>query len=152
MKYWLVKSDTADYSIDDFRTDKKTLWEGVRNYQARNFLMDMQIGDKVLFYQSVTEPIGIAGLCVVKKKAIADPTQFDKKSRYYDSSASKEKPRWFCPELLFKKQFKTVIGLKSLRGRKSLSKMALLKRGNRLSVMPVTKGEFLEIISFEECK
>ncbi|NMC62809.1 MAG: EVE domain-containing protein [SAR324 cluster bacterium] len=152
MKYWLVKSDTADYSIDDFRKDKKTLWEGVRNYQARNFLVEMQIGDKVLFYQSVTEPIGVAGVGMVKKKAIADPTQFDKKSKYYDSSASKEKPRWFCPELLFKKQFKTVISLKSLRRRKRLNKMMLLKRGNRLSVMPVTEAEFLEIVGFEGCK
>jgi len=112
--------------------------------------MDMAKGDQVLFYQSVTAPIGIAGLGIVKKRAMPDPTQFDKKSRYYDARASLEKPIWFCPELLFKKQFKNVISLSKLRGEGTLKDMALLKRGNRLSVMPVTEKEFKLIIKLVE--
>ena len=142
VKYWIVKSDTADYSIEDFRKDRTTLWDGVRNYQARNFLKEMEPGDMVFFYQSVTEPIGVAGLAVVHGKAVPDPTQFDRRSRYFDERSSRDKPVWFCPEIRFVKQFRAVTGLDELRRKKGLEKMTLLKRGNRLSVMPVSEKEF----------
>ena len=142
MKCWIVKSDTADYSIEMFRNDKVAIWDGVRNFQARNYLMAMEPGDQVLFYQSVTEPVGVAGLAEVRKKAMPDPTQFDRKSKYYDMRATTEKPVWFCPELVFKKEFPRVIGLAELRAVKGLTETVLLKRGNRLSVMPLSDREY----------
>lgn len=150
MACWVIKSDTADYSIDEFKEDKIALWEGVRNYQARNFLMEMEVGDKAFFYQSVTDPVGIAGLCKVSKKAVADPSQFDKKSRYFDTKATKQKPRWYCPEFKFIKKYKSVIGLSELRGIKGLEDLIILKRGNRLSVTPVTEEEFKVISEYAE--
>lgn len=150
MNYWIVKSDTADYSIEEFRSDRTALWDGVRNYQARNYLMAMERGDQVLFYQSVTQPIGVAGLAVVSKKAVPDPTQFDRRDRHYDPKSSPDRPVWFCPELRFKKQFKAVIGLDQLRKEKRLTKMILLKRGNRLSVMPLTEEEFRTVLALAE--
>ena len=110
--------------------------------EVRNFLKEMEPGDMVFFYQSVTEPIGVAGLAVVHGKAVPDPTQFDRRSRYFDERSSRDKPVWFCPEIRFVKQFRVVTGLDELRRKKGLEKMTLLKRGNRLSVMPVSEKEF----------
>ena len=102
MQYWLMKSEPDVFSIDDLKKQKQTTWDGVRNYQARNFMMnDMQVGDLVLFYHSNAKPPGIAGLATVSKKAEPDPTQFDKKSEYFDPKATKEKPRWFCVKVKF---------------------------------------------------
>lgn len=143
---WLMKSEPSTYSIDDLKKDKKTLWECVRNYQARNFMMkDMKIGDAVLIYHSNAEPPGIVGLAKVSGAAQADPTQFDKKSDYFDPKASKEKPIWFCVEVAFVEKFKNILALDSLRTEKALTDMQLLKRGQRLSIQPVTLKEFSAI-------
>ena len=145
-KKWLVKSEPGEYSIDSLKKDKSTIWDGVRNYQARNFLKDMKKGDEVIFYHSVTDPVGIAGLAKVNKEAMPDPTQFNKRSKYYDEKATKENPRWFCPEFKFVKKFKEVLPLSDLKEQKALKDMTLLRRGNRLSVMPVTEKEFRAIL------
>ena len=142
-----MKTEPNNYSIDDFKKDKEVFWDGVRNYQARNFMMkDMKVGDQVLFYHSNTQPIGIVGQAVVSKAAKADPTAFDKKSQYFDPKSSKQKPRWFAVSLKFKKKFKNIISLEELRAKKALAKMPLLQKGQRLSVQPVTAAQFQYII------
>lgn len=142
MAYWLVKNEVEDYSIDDFKKEKRTLWVGVRNYQARNFLQAMKLGDEVLYYHSNGDPSGIAGLGKVSKTAIPDPTQFDKKSDYFEKRATQEKPVWFCPELQFVEKFNTFLGIPEIRKIKGLETMKILERGSRLSVTPVTEKEF----------
>jgi predicted RNA-binding protein with PUA-like domain len=142
-KAWLMKSEPDTYTISHLKKDGATLWTGVRNYQARNFMMkDMQVGDMVLFYHSNAEPPGVAGLAQVSKVAQPDPSQFDKKSEVFDPKATKEKPNWFCVEVKFVSQFKNFISLDALRGEKSLADMQVLKKGQRLSIQPVTDKEF----------
>src|SRR5690606_27389126 len=110
--YWLMKSEPEVFSISDLERDGRTLWEGVRNYQARNFMMnDMKVGDEVLFYHSNAEPPGVAGIAQVSSAAVPDPTAFDKKSEYFEPKATKENPRWFCVEVKFVKKFKAVLPL-----------------------------------------
>lgn len=147
MSYWLVKSEPNTYSIDDLKRDKSTLWDGIRNYQARNYLQSMKVGDEVLFYHSNSEPSAIVGLCTVTKTAVPDPTQFDKKSKYYDDGASSEKPRWFSPTFKFSEAFEQPIELPALRKVAKLKNMVLLQRGSRLSVHPVTVDEFNSILA-----
>lgn len=144
--FWLVKSEPDVYSIDVFAKDKTTLWDCVRNYQARNFLREMQVGDSVLFYHSNADPGGIVGLATVKTLAKAEAIQFDPSSEYYDPKATPEKPRWFAPELKFASKFKRNLSLKELRGVKSLQKMELLRQGSRLSVQKISPSEFETIL------
>lgn len=142
-----MKSEPGNYSIADFKKEKQVFWDGVRNYQARNFMMnDMKIGDEVLFYHSNAKPSGVAGLAQVCKKAQPDLTALDKKSKYYDSTASSENPRWFAVTLKFKKELKRVISIQELREERALKNMDLLKKGQRLSVLPVTKKEYDHIL------
>lgn len=143
MNYWLMKSEPDVYSIETLEKDKTTWWEGVRNYQARNFMMkEMKAGDLVLFYHSNAEPSGVAGIAKVSLEAAPDKTQFDKKSEYFDEKASREKPNWFCVQVEYVKKFKEVISLNDLREEKSLADMLVLKKGQRLSVQPVDKKHF----------
>lgn len=143
MKYWLMKSEPDVFSIDQLKKDKTTWWEGVRNYQARNFMQkDMQVGDAVLFYHSNATPPGVAGLARVSKVAAPDKAQFDKKSEYYDPKATPEKPIWFCVELEFDKKFPELVSLQDLRDNDKLSDMLVLAKGSRLSVQPVDKKHF----------
>lgn len=142
MNYWLVKSEANCYSIDDLKKDKKTYWDGVRNYQARNFMRQMQKGDLVLYYHSNQEPIGIAGIAKVKKEAYPDHTAWNIKEQHYDPKSSKEKPLWDMVDIGFVKKFTEVIPLSTLKHQKGLVDMKILERGNRLSVTPVTKREF----------
>ena len=143
MKHWLMKSEPEVFSIDDLKKDKTTLWEGVRNYQARNFMMnDMQLGDLVLFYHSNAKPPGIAGVASISKLAIPDPTQFVKSSEYYEPKSSKEKPIWYCVEVKFKEKFSRLMSLDELKEHSALKDMLVLKKGQRLSIQPVTKKEF----------
>ena len=141
--YWLCKSEPDVYSIDDLRRDTVTGWEGVRNYQARNFMRDgMQPGDRVLVYHSNAEPTGVAGIAEVAGAAKADPTQFDPRSEYHDPKSTREEPRWLMRELRFVERFGRVVTLEELKSCKALHAMAALQKGNRLSVTPVTKAEF----------
>jgi predicted RNA-binding protein with PUA-like domain len=146
MSYWLFKSEPTTYGIDHLAKDKVTAWTGVRNYQARNFMRDrMKAGDRGLFYHSSCEVPGIAGLVEIVRAAYPDETQFDRKSRYHDAGATRDEPRWFNVDLKFVKKTR-VVPLPELRAQKALQKMQLLQRGNRLSITPVTDGEWKAIM------
>lgn len=141
-----MKSEPDVFSIDDLKKNKTTLWEGVRNYQARNFMMkDMKVGDAVLFYHSNAEPPGVAGIATISKTALPDPTQFDKKSEYYDPKATKDKPIWFCTEVKFVTKFNNFIPLEKIKSDKKLADMLVIKKGSRLSIQPVQPNEFEHI-------
>ena len=147
MNYWLFKSEPEVYSIDDLKRDKKTLWEGVRNYQARNFLRDTcKPNDLVLFYHSNAEPPGLAGIAKIQRVQVPDPSQFDKKSEYYDPKSKKEAPTWICVEVAFERKFKELVSLETLRKTPTLQKLLVLQRGQRLSIQPVTSEDFSEIL------
>ena len=143
-KYWLMKTEPSVFSIDDFKSLPKetTSWEGVRNYQARNFMREMKKGDLVLIYHSNAEPTGIAGVAEVIKEAYPDHHSWDKKSKYFDEGSTKEKPRWDMVDVKFVKKFKSVIELSELKKMNELKEMLILKKGNRLSVTPVSEAEF----------
>ncbi len=142
-----MKSEPNSYSIQDLKRDKKAFWDGVRNYQARNFMMqDMQVGDKVLFYHSNARPPGVAGLAFVCEPAKADPTSWDKNSQYYDPRSSKVCPRWFAVTVQFVRAFPKIISIGSLRAEKALKNLLLLKKGQRLSVLPVSPREYDHIV------
>ena len=141
-RYWLMKSEPGSYSIDDLERDGKSTWEGVRNYQARNFMRDeMKVGDGVLFYHSSAEPTGVAGLASVSRTGLPDLSALDPKSDYHDPKATPEDPRWFMVEIEFVKRFPSVIPLDALRATPGLEKMLVINK-SRLSVQPVTEEEF----------
>src|SRR5688572_24766570 len=146
MRHWLMKSEPESFSIDDLKRLKKDAWSGVRNYQARNFMKAMKVGDLALFYHSSVVPPGVAGLAKVVAAAHPDATQFDPKSPYFDPKAKKAAPIWECVDVGFVRKFPRLIPLEELRGMKALKDMVLLQRGSRLSVQPVTKAEFDAII------
>ncbi len=147
MSYWLLKSEPDVFSIDDLKKQKTTLWDGVRNYQARNFLRAMQVGDLAFFYHSSTEPPGIVGLCRVLETQIADPSQFDPQSPYFDPSSSADNPRWWTVRVGFVEKFRQPLTLNLLRKHFSPDELILLRRGNRLSVMPVAAEVAEKIIA-----
>lgn len=145
MAYWLFKSEPETFSIDDLKTRgvKGESWDGVRNYQARNMLRDqVKKGDQVFFYHSNCAVPGIVGIAEVIKAAFPDPTQFDPHSHYYDPKATPDNPRWFCPQVIFKTRFAIPISLEQLKPIPALSDMPLVRRGNRLSVMPVSEDQW----------
>jgi predicted RNA-binding protein with PUA-like domain len=149
MKYWLMKSEPDECSIDDVLAapKKTTPWSGVRNYQARNFMRDqMQPGDGVLFYHSSCEEPGIAGLAEVACIAYPDITQFDRKSDYYDPKSKKESPRWFNVDVRALKKTR-LVPIAELKAHKPLARMVTLRPGNRLSITPVTEAEWKFITS-----
>jgi len=149
MKYWLMKSEPEVFSIDDLAKSKNqtTFWDGVRNYQARNFMRDeMKIGDKVIFYHSNIEPPAAVGICEVVKEAYPDFTAFDPKSKYYDPKSKKENPTWFMVDIKLVKKFDRPVSLEEIKRNPKLKNMKLVQKGNRLSVMPITKEEFNEIV------
>lgn len=143
MRHWLMKSEPDAYSIADLGREKRALWDGVRNYQARNFMRDeMQVGDAVLFYHSNATPPGVAGLARVSAPAQPDPTAFDKKSKYYDPKSAPEAPRWVCVEVEYVAEFAEILPLAKIRERKSLKDLPLLQRGQRLSIQPLSKTQY----------
>ncbi|HEY9804780.1 MAG TPA: EVE domain-containing protein [Leptolyngbyaceae cyanobacterium] len=137
MNYWLMKSEPEVYGINHLQQDRQTIWDGVRNYQARNFLRQMQPGDLAFFYHSNTNPPGIVGLMLVVKTDIADPTQFDSSSEYYDPKSTPENPRWQTVLVEFVESFSQPISLTTLKEKFSSEELLVVKQGNRLSVMPV---------------
>ena len=142
-RYWLLKSEPTSYSIDDLKKDKSTLWEGVRNYQARNFMtQEMKVGDEVLFYHSNAEPPGVAGIAEVSAVAEPDPTQFDPNDSHFDPKATPASPIWLCVRVKFKQKFDRLVALPELREHKELQNMMLLRKGSRLSVQPVADKDF----------
>lgn len=142
-RYWLIKSEPDTFSIEDLKRDKKAPWDGVRNYQARNFMRDeMQVGDLCLFYHSSANPPGIAGIAKVASKAYPDFTQFERKSPYFDPKSTQEEPRWFLVDMAFVKKFKELIPLNALKADPKLDGMLVRKPGVRLSIQPVSEKHF----------
>ncbi len=153
MKYWLMKSEPDCFSIDDLAAEKNktTHWDGVRNYQARNFMRDdMKKGHQVLFYHSNAKPPGVAGVAKIVKESYPDFTAFDPKDKHYDPKSKQVEPRWFMVDIKLQKKFKRELSLNELRGIKSLEGMVLLQKGTRLSIQPVTKKQFDVICKLAE--
>jgi predicted RNA-binding protein with PUA-like domain len=148
-KYWLVKSEPQVFSWNDLKKSKNqtTYWDGVRNYQARNYLRDeMKIGDLVLFYHSNTDPLAVMGICEVVKEGYPDHTQFEPENTHYDPKANYSNPIWFMVDLKLKQEFNNPVTLNQIKTNPKLKNMKLVQKGNRLSVMPLTKEEFDEIV------
>ncbi|HVZ42753.1 MAG TPA: EVE domain-containing protein [Ramlibacter sp.] len=146
--YWLMKSEPDEVSVDDaLAAPRSTVpWTGVRNYQARNYMRDqMRVGDGVLFYHSSCEEPGIVGIAKVASTPYPDPTQFDRKSKYYDAKATKEEPRWMLVDVKVEKKIPNIT-LTELRSRPELADMIVLKRGNRLSITPVEAKHWKAIV------
>ncbi|MCT4641280.1 MAG: EVE domain-containing protein [Bacteriovoracaceae bacterium] len=147
-QYWIFKSEPNEYSISDLEKDGITCWSGIRNYQARNYLRDeVKKNDSVLFYHSSCKNIGIFGLAKVCKSFYPDPTQFDPKSDYFDPKSKLDSPRWGCVDIKFIKKLKVPLSKKSLEQYRELQYLPLLKKGQRLSILPIEKNEFDFILS-----
>jgi len=140
--YWLMKSEPFVYSIEDLERDGATCWDGVRNYQARNFMRDrMKLGDHVLYYHSNAKPAGVAGLARVIKEAYPDHTSWDANGDYFDPKSSPESPRWFMVDIAFEEKFQQLVTLDRIKAESTFQEMVLLKR-SRLSIQPVKAKEF----------
>jgi predicted RNA-binding protein with PUA-like domain len=150
MGKWLIKSEPDAYSIDDLKRDRREMWDGIRNYQARNMMRDdMRVGDDVFFYHSSCKIPAIVGLAKVASKPYPDPTQFDPESRYYDPKSKKDDPRWCLVDLKFVRKLKRPITLTELKERPGLDNFVLTRRGNRLSIMPVDEAHWDLILGME---
>jgi len=151
MKYWLMKCEPSSYSIDDLQRDQVSGWEGVRNYQARNFMRDeMAVGDRAFYYHSNADPSGIAGTATIIKAGYPDPFQFDPTHKYFDPKATSGKPIWTTVDIQFDSKFDPFISLAHLHQVPELSDMMVLKKGSRLSVQPVTEAEFKRVIALSK--
>lgn len=153
MNYWLMKSEPDCFSIDDLaKAPKKTThWDGVRNYQARNFMRDdMKKGDLVLFYHSNAKPPGIAGVAKIVKESYPDFTAFDPNEKHFDPKSKQEDPRWFMVDIKLVKKFDNFLPLPDLKTVKALEGMVLLQKGSRLSVQPVTKKQYDTVLKLAE--
>jgi predicted RNA-binding protein with PUA-like domain len=152
MKYWLVKSEPSEFSIDDLasRPDRTEPWDGVRNYQARNMMRDeMGLGDQALFYHSNTKVPGIVGIARVVREGYPDCTAFDPEDPHYDPKSDPDNPRWYRVDVQLERKLARVITLAELKSHAELSELPLLRRGNRLSVMPVTPAQWRFILALE---
>lgn len=152
MAYWLMKSEPDEFGIDDLesRPDKTEPWDGVRNYQARNMMRDeMKVGDLAFFYHSSCETPGIVGIVKIAREGYPDPTAFDPGDDHYDPKSDPENPRWYLVDVEFVRKLKRVIPLTELKAEEALKEMVLVRRGNRLSIMPVTKSEWEHILGME---
>lgn len=151
MSYWLLKSEPATFSIDDLKNAPggRDHWDGVRNYQARNHLRAMRKGDLGLFYHSNCPNPGIVGIIEIVREAYPDTTAFDTASPYYDPKSDPDQPRWFMVDVLYRRTFRRTLELSELRQHPELAEMPLLRRGNRLSVMPVTAQQWRFILTLK---
>lgn len=148
MRYWLMKSEPDVYSIGDLARDGRTMWDGVRNYQARNFMRDdMKLGDRVLYYHSNAKPPGVAGIAEIVREAYPDPTQFDPDSKYYDPKATPDAPRWFLVDVGFVEAFAEEVPLDALKADTALDGMEVTRRGSRLSVQPVSEEHYNRVLA-----
>jgi predicted RNA-binding protein with PUA-like domain len=152
MNYWLLKSEPNTFSINNLSLlpNQKEIWDGVRNYQARNFLKSMEVGDLAFFYHSSCDTPGITGIVKICRANLADPTQFDPGSDYYDPKSTADNPRWITVEIQLVKKFNTLLSLTHLKTIKTLDNWPLLKKGNRLSVLPVTPIQWQTILTQAE--
>jgi predicted RNA-binding protein with PUA-like domain len=153
MQYWLFKTEPEAFSIDDLANMPEQIehWDGIRNYQARNFLRDqVALGDQVFIYHSSCSDVGIVGLAEVVKEGYVDHTQFDPEGKYFDPKSTLEDPRWYMVDVQFKQKFNRLLTLKSIKGMHDITQLGLVKKGHRLSVMPVNLIEFSRLLT--ECK
>lgn len=149
MDYWLFKSEPDVFGIDHLKRDMTCYWDGVRNYQARNFLRDqVKVGDQVFIYHSSCKQVGIAGLAKVIEAGTPDPTQFNPEEKYHDPKSSPDNPRWYQVRLEFVEKYKKVLPLAEIKAHPEITELALVKKGNRLSVMPVVETEFNTLLNF----
>lgn len=150
MRYWLMKSEPDCFSIDDLkkRPKQSSMWDGVRNYQARNFMKDqMQKGDLAFFYHSNANPPHIAGIIEISSdKSYPDPSQFDPKTDHYDPKSSNDNPRWWLVDVKFKEKFSSPISLEAIKNNPKLKTMMVIQKGSRLSIQPVSKEEWHEVL------
>ncbi|MGJ8679110.1 EVE domain-containing protein [Paraglaciecola sp.] len=150
MKYWLFKTEPDAFSIDDLvnAPEQTEPWDGIRNYQARNFLRDeVDVGDLVFIYHSSCKQVGIVGLAEVVKSGYVDHTQFDPEAKYYDPKSSREKPRWYMVDIQFSQKFSQLLPLSIIKTMDDIKEIGLVKKGHRLSIMPVQKTEFEALLS-----
>jgi predicted RNA-binding protein with PUA-like domain len=155
MNYWLMKSEPDTYSIDDLKAEPKKTdhWDGIRNYQARNFMRDeMKKGDAVFFYHSNCDEPGIVGIAEVAKEAYPDHTAFDPKQKYFDAKSDPENPRWLMVDIRYKRKFKSTVSLKQLKANPALADMRVVQKGMRLSIMPVTQYEWDTVLTMAGIK
>lgn len=148
-RYWLMKSEPTSFSIDDLMKapSQTTCWDGVRNYQARNFMRDMEVGDQILFYHSNANPPAVMGIAEIVTTAYVDPTQFDKKDSHYDPESKPAQPSWEMVDIKYVRKFSRPLSLDQLRKEPTLKGMVLLRKGSRLSVQPVSSLEWKHILS-----
>lgn len=147
MTWWLMKSEPDVYGIHHLKQEGSTLWDGIRNYQARNFMRTMQLGDRAFFYHSNTKPPGIVGLMEVLETGLTDPSQFDPTSKYHDPASKPEAPRWDCVRLGYCRTFARMLSLDDLREHFDPDSMPVLRRGNRLSILPLTDASAARILA-----
>ena len=147
-RYWLMKCEPGAYTIDDLSRDGRASWEGVRNYQARNFMRDqMQVGDGVLFYASNAEPSGVTGLAEVARAGYPDHFAWKKGHKYFDEAGTEATPVWYMVDIAFAETFSEIVPLETLKKTTGLEKMMVVQKGSRLSVQPVTKQEYDIVVS-----
>ncbi len=150
MAYWLMKSEPDDYSIDDLERDGREPWDGIRNYQARNMMRDdMKVGDKAFFYHSSCPEPGVVGIMTIASEAYDDPTQFDRKAKYYDPKSTRDNPRWQLVDVAFERKLARIIPLREIKANPKLDGMILTRRGNRLSITPVSAAHWNAILKME---
>lgn len=150
MAHWLMKSEPDAYSIDDLASDGTEPWDGIRNYQARNMMRDdMKMGDKAFFYHSSCKVPAIVGIMKIASSPYPDPTQFDRRSKYYDSKSTEDDPRWILVDVAFDRKLKRPITLEEIKKHPGLDDFLLTKRGNRLSIFPVDKKHWDLILAME---
>ncbi|MFM8673967.1 MAG: EVE domain-containing protein [Vulcanococcus sp.] len=146
MAYWLMKSEPDVYGISHLQQDGTTLWDGIRNYQARNFMRTMHIGDRAFFYHSNATPPGIVGLMEVVETGITDPSQFDPANHYFDPKSKPEAPRWDCVRLCYVGTFAALLSLDALRDQFSVEELPVVRQGNRLSILPVPEASAARLL------
>ena len=150
MAYWLLKSEPGEFSLDDMERAGVEPWDGVRNYQARNWIRDaMQVGDQAFFYHSNCKEPAIVGIVSVASEPYPDPTQFDPQDKHFDPKSDPRRPRWYLVDVRFERRLARPILLKELKARPELAELPLVRRGNRLSVMPVTEAQWRFILRLE---
>jgi predicted RNA-binding protein with PUA-like domain len=150
MNYWLLKSEPETYGIDHLAREGETIWDGIRNYQARIYLRSAEVGDRCFFYHSNTPPIGIAGLCEVTEAMVVDPTQFDPTSDYFDPKSTPAEPRWQTIRVKFVEKFARVLTLQELQAAFTGDELMVVRKGNRFSVMPVSEDVARRILALAE--
>lgn len=152
-QYWLMKSEPSTFSFEDLakRPNRREPWDGVRNYQARNFMRDqMRVGDEILFYHSNCSEPGVVGLARVASEAYPDPTAFDESSPYFDPKSKVENPRWYLVDVEYERAFARTVSLQAMKAEAALAEMKVVQKGQRLSVQPVTQEEFLCVCRMAE--